>query len=66
MHLKWTDVTDIAIALYEQYPDVDPQWINFVDLKQYVCALQDFQDDPDRCNERILEAIQAHWIQEKD
>ena len=47
MHLKWTDVADIAIALYEQHPDVDPQWINFMDLKQYVCRLQDFQDDPD-------------------
>ena len=66
MNLKWTDVEDIAIELCEQYPDTDPQWVNFVDLKRWVCDLEYFSDDPARCNERILEAIQSAWIKEKD
>lgn len=66
MHLHWTDIQDIAIALDAQHPDVDPQWVNFVDLKQWVCDLEAFDDNPDGCNERILEAIQANWIDEKD
>ncbi len=65
MHLKWTDVEDIAIELNEKYPDIDPQWVSFVCLRQWICDLETFSDDPERCNERILEAIQASWIDEK-
>ena len=64
--MKWVDVLDIAIELSEKHPDVDPRAINFVDLRNYVCGLEDFDDDPDRCGEKVLEAIQMAWIEELD
>ena len=66
MSLKWTDTLDIAIALDEQHPDVDPQFIRFTDLHQWVCDLQEFDDKPEGSSEKILEAIQMTWIDEKD
>ena len=63
--MHWTDTLDIAIALDETYPDVDPQRINFVELRNWVLALEDFQDDPAHCGEKILEAIQMAWIEER-
>lgn len=62
--MKWTDTRDIAIALAEQHPDVDPKCIRFTDLHAWVCALPGFADDPKRSGEKILEAIQAAWIDE--
>ena len=62
--MKWTDIYDIAIELADAYPDTDPQYINFVDLRTWILALEGFEDDPDRCGEKILEAIQAAWITE--
>jgi FeS assembly protein IscX len=62
--MKWTDVFDIAMTLTDQYPDTDPQYVNFVDLHRWVCDLEEFDDDPDRSGEKILEAIQAAWIEE--
>lgn len=62
--MKWTDTLDIAIELIETHPDVDPTKVNFVDLMKWVMDLPDFDDDPKRCGERILEAIQAAWIEE--
>ena len=64
--LKWTDSRDIALALDEAHPDVDPQYVRFTDLREWVCALEDFDDDPKRCGEKILEAIQMMWIEEKN
>ena len=64
--LKWIDTLDIAIELCEKHPDVDPQWINFVDLQKLVLELEDFDDSPDRVNEKILESIQQNWIKETD
>ena len=64
--LKWTDTFDIAIELIELHPDIDPQWINFVDLRALVLQLDDFEDDPEKCNEKILESIQQNWINEKE
>ncbi|MDV3238934.1 MAG: Fe-S cluster assembly protein IscX [Gammaproteobacteria bacterium] len=64
--MKWTDTLDIAIALDEAYPDVDPQRINFVDLRNWVLALEGFDDDPGRSGEKILEAIQMAWIEERE
>tara|TARA_B100001142_G_C14101075_1_gene565235 strand:- start:570 stop:767 length:198 start_codon:yes stop_codon:yes gene_type:complete len=64
--LKWVDTLDIAIELEEKYPHEDPQWINFVDLRNLVLALEEFEDDPDKVNEKILESIQQNWIKEKD
>ena len=66
MSLQWTDVLDIAIELDETHPDVDPLTINFVDLRNWVMELPDFDDDPDHSGEKILEAIQQAWIEEKD
>ena len=66
MSLKWTDSLDIAIELDEAHPDVDPRTINFVDLRNWVMALDQFDDDPDHSGEKILEAIQMAWIEEKD
>ena len=64
--MQWTDITDIAIELTEAHPDVDPLTLNFVDLRNWIMALPGFDDDPDRCGEKILEAIQAAWIEELD
>ena len=66
MKLKWIDTLDIAIELDEAYPDVDPQYIRFVDLRQKVMGLSDFDDDPEHSGEKILEAIQMAWIEEKE
>jgi len=65
MALKWTDSLDIAIELDEAHPDVDPVHVNFVDLRDWVMKLDDFDDDPEHCGERILEAIQMAWIEER-
>ena len=66
MGLKWTDTLDIAIELDERYPDIDPLQVNFVDLRNRVLALEDFDDDPEHSGERILEAIQMAWIEERE
>ena len=64
--MQWTDIDDIAIDLLEAHPGVSPLAVNFVDLRNWVLALADFDDDPDRCGEKILEAIQAAWIEEQE
>jgi FeS assembly protein IscX len=66
MILKWVDSLEIAIELDEAHPDVDPKFVNFVDLRQWVIDLEDFDDDPEHSGERILEAIQLAWIEEKE
>jgi len=66
MILKWVDSLEIAIELDEAHPDVDPKFVNFVDLRQWVIELEDFDDDPEHSGERILEAIQLAWIEEKE
>tara|TARA_Y100001970_G_scaffold77117_1_gene97967 strand:- start:1360 stop:1563 length:204 start_codon:yes stop_codon:yes gene_type:complete len=62
--LDWLDVLDIAIELNDKFPEIDPQWISFPDLHKKVCNLDNFEGDPDKSNEKILEAIQMHWIEE--
>jgi FeS assembly protein IscX len=62
--MRWTDTRDIAIALTEAHPDVDPETIRFTDLHRWVLELPGFADDPNRSGEKILEAIQAAWIDE--
>ena len=64
--MLWTDTIDVAIELFEAHPDVDPLALNFVDLRDWVLALPGFDDNPNRCGEKILEAIQAAWIEEMD
>jgi len=66
MSLKWVDSLDIAIELDEAYPDTDPKFVNFVDLRQWVIGLDEFDDDPEHSGERILEAIQLAWMEEKE
>ena len=66
MALKWVDSLDIAIELDETHPDVDPRFVNFVDLRKWVMELEDFDDDPEHSGEKILEAIQQAWIEEKE
>jgi len=64
--MKWTDSREIAIALAEKFPDTDPTKVNFVDLYKWVLELEGFSDDPKRCGEKILEAIQMTWIEEAE
>ena len=64
--MKWTDTREIAIALAEKHPDADPARVNFVDLRDWVLGLDGFDDDPRRCGEKILEAIQMTWIEEAE
>jgi FeS assembly protein IscX len=66
MDLKWTDSLEIAISLDEAHPDVDPKYVRFTDLHAWICALEEFQDDPESSNEKILEAIQMAWLDERD
>lgn len=66
MSLKWTDSQDIALALLEDYPDVDPKTVRFTDLHRWICGLDEFDDEPEHSNERILEAIILAWMDEYD
>jgi FeS assembly protein IscX len=66
MGLKWTDSLDIAIELCEQFPETDPKTVRFTDLHQWITELDDFDDDPQRSNEKILEAIILCWMDEVD
>ncbi len=62
--MKWTDIQDIAIALTDAHPDVDPQYVRFTDLHKWVMALDGFDDAAYRAGEKVLEAIQMAWIDE--
>jgi FeS assembly protein IscX len=64
MSMKWTDTLEIAIELAEKYPDVDPKYVRFTDLHNWVLGLEQFDDDPKHSGEKILEAIQMAWIEE--
>lgn len=65
MKLTWNDAEEIGIQLSEKYPDVDPLSVRFTDLHSWVTELPDFQDDPKKSNEGLLEAIQMAWLEEK-
>lgn len=62
--MKWTDVQEIAMALTDNHPEIDPQSIRFTDLHRWVMELDGFNDDPNRSSEKILEAIQLAWIED--
>lgn len=64
--MKWTDSQRIAEELYDQFPEIDPKTIRFTDLMQWVMDLEDFDDEPSRCGEKILESIQLAWIEEAE
>ena len=63
--MTWTDSLEIAISLEEAHPDIDPITINFVEMRELVMALEDFNEGDTQCGEKILEAIQMYWIEEK-
>ena len=65
MKLKWTDTIDIAIALEEKYPNVDNINLRFTDLHKWITSLDEFEDDKNSSNEKILESIQMAWIDER-
>jgi FeS assembly protein IscX len=62
--VKWGDAEDIAIALAEKHPDLDPLKVRFTELRQHVMQLEGFDDDPKNSNEPKLEAIQMAWYEE--
>ncbi len=64
--MKWTDIQEIAMVLTDKHPDIDPQYVRFTDLHRWVTELAGFEDDPQRSSEKILEAIQAAWIEDSD
>ena len=64
--MNWTDVNEIAIELEEKYPDVDPKYILFTDLRNLVMKLESFEGSPEKTNEKILETIQMLWIEERE
>ena len=64
--MKWTDTMEIALALCDAHPQVDPRTVRFTDLHRWICALDGFDDAPQASNERILEAVQMAWIEEAD
>jgi len=66
MGLKWSDSREIAIELVETFPDADPLSVRFTDLREWVVALENFDDDPEKSGEKILEAIQMAWLDEVD
>lgn len=64
MALSWQDTQDIAIALVEAHPGVDPLTVRFTDMHKWITELADFKDDPKKSNEKLLEAIQMAWHEE--
>ena len=64
--MKWSDSQRIAEELYDKFPETDPKLIRFTDLYKWVLELDGFDDNPDKCGERILEAIQLAWIEEAE
>ena len=64
--LTWLDVVEIGLALHDKFPDTDPLSVRFTDLHQWVRDLEGFADDPNKSNEKILEAIQMAWLDERD
>ena len=62
--MKWTDSQQIAEALFDTHPNIDPSTIRFTDLMTWVMALDGFNDAAEHCGEKILEAIQLAWIDE--
>jgi FeS assembly protein IscX len=63
--MRWTDTREIAQMLEDTYPDADNVNLRFTDLRAWVLALPGFEGAPDGCNEKILEAIQAAWLEER-
>ena len=63
--MRWVDIQEIAIRLEELHPEVDNINLRYTDLRKWVSDLPEFTDKPDGCNEKILEAIQMAWMDER-
>ena len=63
--MRWADIYDIAIELEDSHSDADVVNLRFTDLHRWVCELPGFDDDPERSNEKVLEAIQMAWLDER-
>lgn len=66
MSLKWQNSREIGEELYDKFPDVDPKTVRFTDLHRWICELDDFDDDPQASNEKVLEAILLVWLDEAE
>ena len=64
--MKWSDIYDIAAALEDAHPGQDNVNLRFTDLHRWICELPEFTDNPEASNEKILEAIQLAWIEERE
>lgn len=64
--MRWVDIREIAIRLEELHQDADNVNLRFTDLRQWIIDLPEFNDDPNGCNEKLLEAIQMAWLDERD
>jgi FeS assembly protein IscX len=64
MALTWDDTENIALALYDKFPEQDPLKVRFTDLHKWITELDDFGDDASKSNEGKLEAIQMAWYDE--
>ena len=64
--MNWTDTQRIAEELFDRHPEIDPKTVRFTQLRQLILDLPEFDDDPQRCGERILEAVQQAWIDEAE
>ena len=62
--LTWQNLDDIALSLYEKFPDQDPTHVRFTDLHKWITELEGFDDDPLKSNEAKLERIQMAWLEE--
>jgi len=62
--LTWKDAEDIALLLFERFPNVDPLTARFTDLHQWIRELEGFAGDPQASTEGKLEAIQMAWLEE--
>lgn len=63
--MRWKDTQQIAETLYDLYPELDPLKLRFTELHAMIVALGDFDDDPEKSNEAILEAILQAWLDER-
>lgn len=64
--MQWTDTREIAIELEEKFQEKDNVNLRFTDLRDWVLSLTGFKGHPEGCNEKILEAIQMAWIEERE
>ena len=62
--LRWDDTDELALALAEKYPDINPREVRLRELCVFVSQLPIFVDDPEATNEDQLQKIQDAWYEE--